>query len=138
MTKAKRTAVEQLKSLIDAYLRDLQEMPDDVVLDACGAADEHSRIFRDIVKAATEQAGKRRLIEARRALDKEVQLVEAAQEAVDLAEARRYLSEAANDHRITLAARDLREIPDEEVRRLYLQLKRLEELARVAKKDRNE
>lgn len=137
MTKAKRTAVEQLDSLIDAYLRDLQEMPDDVVLDACGPVDEHSRIFRDIAKTAIEQAGKRRLAHARRALDREVQLVEAP-DAGDLAEARRYLFEAANDHRITLAARDLREIPDEEVRRLYLQLRRLEELARLAKKNENE
>jgi hypothetical protein len=135
MTKAKRTAVEQLDRLIDAYLRDLQEMPDDVVLDACGP--EHSRMFRDIVKTAIEHAGKRRLMQARWALEKEAQLVKAP-DAVDLAEARRYLSEAANDHRITLAARDLREIPDEEVRRLYLQLRRLEELARLAKKDGNE
>ena len=42
---------------------------------------------------------------------------------VDVAAARQYLAEAANDQRITLAARELREVPDEEICRLYLQLK---------------
>ena len=46
---------------------------------------------------------------------------------VSVAEARQFIAQAQNDSRYTLAARKLGEMPDEEVLRLYLQMKRLED-----------
>lgn len=133
MTDKKRTPAKQLDNFVDAYLRDLVEMPDDAILEATSDVRGESTSFRDILNSAIEETGKRRMKVARRALQ---QLPRAdTTVTVDTAEARRYLAEAANDHRITLAARDLRELPDEEVHRLYLELKHLERLARGGKKD---
>jgi hypothetical protein len=133
MTDEKRTPAKQLDNFVDGYLRDLVEMPDDAVLEASSDARRESMSFRDILKAAIEETGKRRIKLARRALE---QLPPADTTIiVDTAEARRYLAEAANDNRITLAARDLKELPDEEVHRLYLQLKQLEKSARDGNKD---
>lgn len=130
MSDTKRTAVQQLDSLIDAYLKDLLELPDDVFLDDSAK----SSVFDELVKNATAEAGKRRLAQAKRDLASRARVADLKQP-VDLAEARRYLAEAANDSRITLAARELREVPDDEICRLYLQLKQLEAEARNGKKD---
>ena len=133
MTDKKRTSAKQLENFVDAYLRDLVEMPDDAILEATSDVRGESTSFRDILRSAMEETGKRRMKVARRALE---QLPPAdTTVTVDTAEARRYLAEAANDNRITLAARDLRELPDEEVHRLYLELKHLERFARDGKKD---
>ena len=130
MSDTKRTAVQQLDSLIDAYLKDLLELPDDVFLDDTAK----SSVFPELVKNAVAEAGKRRLAQAKRNLASRARVTDLEQP-VDLAEARRYLAEAANDSRITLAARELREGPDDEICRLYLQLKQLEAEARNSKKD---
>lgn len=130
MSDPKRTAVQQLDSLIDAYLKDLLELSDDVFLDDTA----QSNVFRELIKNATAKAGKRRLARAKRELENRARVAESNQP-VDVAMARRYLAEAANDNRITLAARELREVPDEEVCRIYLQLKQLEAQARNGKQD---
>lgn len=133
MSTAKRSVVEELDALIDAYLEDLQEVPEADLLAGPDRVEMQRANFDKLVKAATMEAGKRRLALAKRAL--------AAKsgnpmplEPIGLAEARRYIAEAANDARITLAARDLVEMPDEEVERLYRQLKELES-ARPPRKD---
>lgn len=120
MSDTKRTAVQQLDSLIDSYLKDLLELPDDVFLDDAARSVE----FHEVVKKAMAETGKRRLTRAKRELESRARVSES--NPVDVSEARRYLAEAANDNRITLAARELREVPDEEICRLYLQLKELE------------
>ncbi|SRR5581483_6203602 len=133
MTDAKRRPANQLDNLVEAYLSDLVELPDEAVLEARSPQIDETVSFRQILKAAIDEAGKRRLKQARRAVENlpsaETSTV------VDPAEARRYLAQAANDSRITLAARDLRDLPDEEVRRLYLQLKQLEQAARDGDKE---
>ena len=132
MSDPKRTAVEELDSLVDAYLKDLVEAPDEVFEDDIGHAVAESSTFRELVAAATVEAGKRRLLRARRELENSVRAVESDQR-VDLADARRYLAEAANDNRITLAARELNEVPDDEIIRIYLQLQQLEAQNRKGK-----
>jgi len=132
MSDPKRTAVEELDSLVDAYLEDLVEAPDDVFEDDTGHAVAESSVFHELVTAATVEAGKRRLLRARRELESSARAVESDRR-VDLAEARRYLAEAANDNRITLAARELNEVPDEEIIRIYLQLQQLEAQTRKGK-----
>jgi hypothetical protein len=133
MSTAKRSVVEELDALIDAYLEDLQEVPEADLLGDPNQVEMQRANFDKLVKSATAEAGKRRLALAKRAL--------AAKsgnpmplEPIDLAEARRYIAEAANDARITLAARDLVEMPDEEVERIYRQLKELDS-ARSPRKD---
>src|SRR4051812_17631652 len=100
MTDAKRTPVKQLDNLVEAYLSDLIELPDEAVLEARSSKKNESASFREILTAAIDEAGKRRLRQARRAVEKlpsaDTSIV------VDPSEARRYLAQAANDSRITL------------------------------------
>jgi hypothetical protein len=124
MSDPKRSPVKQLDSLVDAYLKDLLETPDDVFEDDAAHADPQSSAFREVVETAMVEAGKRRLLRARQQIERRAHVV-GPDQLVDLAEARRYLAEAANDNRITLAARELQEIPDEEVLRIYRQLQQL-------------
>ena len=125
MSTPKRSAAEQLDALIDAYLEDLQEVPESELLADPKRVEMQRATFDKLLKSATLEAGKRRLAHARAELaakSRDTKLPEP----IDLAEARRYLAEAANDARITLAARDLAEMPDEDVDRIYRQLKELE------------
>lgn len=133
MSTPKRSAVEQLDALIDAYLEDLQEVPESELLADPKQVEMQRATFDKLLKSATLAAGKRRLAHARfelAAKSRDTKLLET----IDLAEARRYIAEAANDARITLAARDLAEMPDEDVERIYRQLKELES-ARAPRKD---
>jgi hypothetical protein len=125
MTIQKRTAVEQLDALLDSFLEEWQELSADAIRLAPENEAIQSSIFRKIKSAAYVEAGKRRLARARQAVSTKSQ-APSSRQPIDLAEARRYLSQAANDARITLAARDLRDLPDDEVERLYWQLKELE------------
>jgi hypothetical protein len=133
MSTRKRSAIEELDALIDAFLEDLQEIPESDLLADAKQADMQRTNFDRLVKAASAEAGKRRLALANRALRAKSDKPELL-EPIDLAEARRYIGDAANDARITLAARDLVEMPDEEVERIYRQLKELEP-SRLPKKD---
>jgi len=125
MSTQKRSVVEQLDALIDAYLEDLQEVPESELLADPTQVETQRLAFEKLVEAATLEAGKRRLAYARRALAKKPWDARPL-EPIDLAEARRYIAEAVNDARITLAARELAEMPDEDVTRIYRQLKELE------------
>jgi hypothetical protein len=125
MTNPKRTAAEQLDSLLDAYLSDLLELPPEDVLADPGDPSGERKFFQNLVEKARAEAGKRRLAKAKAELGEKA-LITPTDQPVDIEVARRYIAAAANDKRFTLAARDLREIPDEEVIRLYLQLKHLE------------
>lgn len=133
MSSAKRSVIEELDALIDAYLEDLQEVSGMDLLADPNWVEMQRANFDKLVRAATVEAGKRRLALAKRALAAKPENPKPL-EPIDLAEARRYIAEAANDARITLAARDLVEMADEEVERIYRQLKELES-ARSLRKD---
>lgn len=123
MSESKRNAVERLQAFIDAYLESLQQQSEEELLGAPQAqAAERSR-FAKIVQAAKLEAGKRRLKAARRTLNQ--RSTEPGDEPIDVAEARRFIADAVNDPRFTLAARDLKEMSDEDVERIYRQLKDL-------------
>ena len=125
MSPDKRSPIEQLDALIDAYLEELQHTPDAEFLADSQLVELQSAKFDQLRKAAALEASRRRLGRAKRALAAKPRDVKSLAP-IDVAEARRYIAEAANDARITLAARDLVEMPDEEVKRLYWQLKELE------------
>jgi hypothetical protein len=125
MSNPNRNPVEQLQAFIEAYLDDLQEKTDAELLSDPTLAKTQAFRFSRLVSAAKVEVGRRRLSAARRAV--------AAQAGdprplppVDLVEARRFIAEAANEARITLAARDLVEMPDEDIERIYRQLKELD------------
>ncbi len=133
MSTQKRSAVEQLDALIDGYLDDLQEISESELLADQRQIEMQRVTFDKLVKNASLEAGKRRLAHARRALVAKSSEMKPL-EPIDLPEARRFIAEAANDARITLAARDLAEMPDEDVERIYRQLKELES-ARAPRKE---
>ncbi len=111
---------------LDALTDELIAMPDVQVLDGANAVAIQARGLTRLNKAKAE-AGRRRLATAkvRAAAARSQKSPEfAAQVPVEVA--RRYIASAANDNRYTLAARNLNEMSDEDVLRLYAQMKHLE------------
>lgn len=111
---------------LDALTDELIAMPDEQVLDGADAKAIQAAGLERLNNAKAE-AGRRRLETAKalaaaaRSQTGSVFVVQVPTE-----EARRYLASAANDTRYTLAARNLNEMSDEDILRLYAQLKRLE------------
>ena len=120
MSDRSSNAVARLQAFIDAYLEGIQQLPEEELLREQNAAEEHARFGR-IVQNAKRTAGQRRLAAARSTLDRRISASRAV-DPIDLVDARRVIAQAANDARITLAARQLSDMPDEEVERLYRQL----------------
>jgi hypothetical protein len=120
MSERSKNAVVRLQAFINAYLEGMQQLPEDELLKGQNVAEEQAR-FERIMQNAKRTAGQRRLAVARSALDRRTSATSVV-EPIDLAEARRVIGQAANDARITLAARQLDDMPDEEVERLYRQL----------------
>jgi hypothetical protein len=113
----------QLDQLLDVWFDELQRMPAQEVLAGESPADVRARAESRLARA-TQEAGRRRLVAARAAaaLDRARTPM-----AVSLAEARAYIARIIQDTNYTLAARQLDEMPEEEILRLYEQLRELEE-----------
>ena len=124
MSDTKSNDMQRLQAFIDAYLESLQRLPDEEVLSGNQSQLADATRFDVIVRRAKQAAGRRRLQGARRALD-ERSVRSACEETMDLAEARRFIAEAVNDGRFTLAARDLNNMSDEDVVRIYRQMRDL-------------
>jgi hypothetical protein len=122
MTKPKNP----FDNFTDALVDELIAMADDQVLDGLDPAAVQAEGL-EVLKAAKVEAGRRRLAAAKAGVAVSKVLRAAVGEpSVSVAEARRYLSQAANDSRYTLAARSLGDLSDDEVLRLYAQMKTLE------------
>lgn len=123
MTTKKSTPSDQF---LDALTDELIAMPDEQVLDGADAKAIQAVGLERLNKAKAE-AGRRRLAAAKAgAATARNQKTPGFVVHVPAEEARRYLASAANDTRYTLAARNLNEMSDEDVLRLYAQMKRLE------------
>ena len=129
------TKPSNFTNFLDALTQELIDMPDAQVLDGLDA-DELQRSAQALLKSARAEAGKRRLATAKAG----VSTLRSAPAAtsiqgltVSAAEARRFIEEAQNDSRYTLAARKLVEMSDEEVLRLYAQMRRLEDQEKADK-----
>ncbi len=113
--------------LLDTYVDELKAMSDEQAL---GGADPAAmeREGQAMLQRSCEAAGRRRLAAAREKLaqQKTSSTGQSAAPAVTAQAARRFLEQAANDRRFTMAARELQELSDDEVLRRYAQLKRLE------------
>lgn len=121
MIKAK----DEFENFLGTLTNELIEMPDAQVLDGIDPSIAKVEGLR-LLQAAKVRAGKARLVAAKagRAAGQTRTVAQVVH--VTPEEARRFIAQAANDGRYTLAARSLNDIPDDEALRLYNQLKSLE------------
>lgn len=113
--------------LLDTYVEELMAMSDEQALDGADPA-ALAREGIDFLQRARVEANRRRLAAARERIAGQT-AAPGARDAVPVVsaqQARRFLEQASNDSRYTMAARELREMSDEEVLRLYAQMKQLE------------
>lgn len=122
---ANEKLIMQLDNLFESYFLELRAMTDDEVLDGESPSAVKARAA-DMLKSAKAEAGRRRLATARAQMQKANIAVDDFAADVSIEQAKTYIAQVANDHRFTLAARKLGEMPDEEVMRLYQQIRRLE------------
>ena len=120
---------DRLSKLLDSFFDELQAMPDRDVL-----AGESPQAVRaraaDRLARATQEAGRRRLAAAR---IQAVHVNRAPVKPVSVQEARDYIARVIEDRHYTLAARQLEEMPESEILRLYEQLRELEDDAGPAR-----
>jgi|JI10StandDraft_1071094.scaffolds.fasta_scaffold1222978_2 hypothetical protein len=118
---------EAFDKLLDAYVEELISMSDEAALDGADPA-TMQREGLALLEKARSVTGARRLAAARAKLaqHKDQAVAAATASPVSAQEARRFLAQVANDGRYTLAARELKDMSDEEALRLYQQFKRLE------------
>jgi ElaB/YqjD/DUF883 family membrane-anchored ribosome-binding protein len=112
----------QLDQLLDAFFEELQKMPEREVLAGESAGEVRARAEARLARA-TQEAGRRRMVAARAEVARNTTRPSIA---VSISEARAYIARMIQDTNYTLAARQLEEMPDEEVLRLYDQLRELE------------
>jgi hypothetical protein len=114
---------DRVSKLLDNFFDELQAMPDRDVL-----AGESPQAVRaraaDRLARATQEAGRRRLAAAR---IQAVHVNRAPVKPVSVQEARDYIARVIEDRHYTLAARQLEEMPESEILRLYEQLRELED-----------
>jgi len=126
MTKPMKSA-DEFQTFLDSFVAELIAMPDDQILDAKNPEEVRARGLR-LLEAAKKEAGRRRMAAAKAQLQaRKGQPAAQDSEKLDIAQARQFLMQAQNDPRFTLAARKLGELSDEEIIRLYRQVKSLHE-----------
>ncbi|MGG1950260.1 hypothetical protein [Ralstonia solanacearum] len=112
-------------TFIESYMYELMAMSDDEMLAGQDAAEVKQRATARIA-AASRDAGRMRLAAAKaRAHQRQEVASSQSQPSASLEDVRAYIRQAANDGRVTLAARQLSEMSDADARRLYAQLKQL-------------
>jgi len=123
------TKPSNFNNFMDALTQELIDMPDEQVLEGRDVRELQAG-GQALLRSARAEAGKRRLAAAKAgvsALRNKPDTSNVQVLAVSAAEARRFIAEAQNESRYTLAARKLGEMSDDEVLRLYSQMKRLED-----------
>jgi hypothetical protein len=123
MTARKLTTEEQLDELMEACMQDLLALSPTEAANEFGPAQEDAAAFDAILEKASQEAGQSRLAVAKATIATRRQT--ALPVGIDIAMARRVVQQAANDPRITLAARDLHELSDEEIIRIFCQIEDL-------------
>lgn len=116
-------------NFVDALTQELINMADEQVLEGKDVAKLQASA-QALLKSARAEAGLRRLAAAKSgvaALRNRSATTSGHLLNVSVANARSFIAQAQNDSRYTLAARKLVEMSDEEVLRLYAQMKRLED-----------
>ena len=116
----------QIDQLLDACFEELQKMPDSEILAGESAGDVRARAEARLARA-TQEAGRRRFMAARAQAALERAKAGVAPSPVSVSDARAYIARIVQDNNYTLAARQLEEMPESEVLRLYEQLRELED-----------
>lgn len=117
---------DELRKFLQTQLEELLEMSDEEILE--GSDPEVLKIEGNaMIAAAKAKLGSKRMADAKAAM-----LIKKASNipimgAVNIDEARAYLQAAANDSRITIAARSLGEMSDEDIIRMYTQINKLQQ-----------
>lgn len=131
------TKPSNFNNFVDVLTQELIDMPDEQVLEDKDVAQLQAGA-QALLTSARAEAGRRRLAAAKagaHALQSRPSTSNAQVLGVSATEARRFIAEAQNDSRYTLAARKLGEMSDEEVLRLYSQMKRLEDVGNEGRDD---
>lgn len=119
------TPKNEFITFIDTLVDELIETSDEQVLEGLNPAAIQAEGLR-LLNAAKAEAGRSRLAAAKAGYAALKTRPALAAVAVSVEEARRFLAEARNDERFTLAARNLGELSDDEVLDLYRKLKALQ------------
>jgi hypothetical protein len=119
---------------LDSYLHELMATPDSEILEGTSEAAERVIGLKILDKARTG-AGKRRMDSAKAGLAQSVVHINSAKAPASAAAARAYLAERYGDKYLTLAARNLGELSDDDILSLYSKLLYLEEQSRKSKSD---
>lgn len=114
-------------SFLESYMYELVSMSDEEILEGQDV-DEITRRAANLVAAANRDVGRKRLAVAKARLRKQDEAL-ASSFSASLDEMKAYIREVAatNDGRFTLAARQLSEMSEADTRRLYTQIKQLED-----------
>jgi hypothetical protein len=114
---------DRVSKLLDSFFEELQAMPDEDVLAGESPQAVRARAAERLARA-TQEAGRRRMAAAR---IQAVHVNRAPVKPVSVQEAREYIARVIEDRNYTLAARQLEEMPDSEILRLYEQLRELDD-----------
>jgi|ERR1700733_4620449 len=120
-----KTYAEQLNALWDAVLEDLNSMSERDALDGEDPAQISVRSRKRLERVVVE-AGRRRMAAAKHTLNCLARVSPSTYRVPSLPEAREYITKIIRNSRYTLAARQLEELSEEEILRLYRQLQELE------------
>lgn len=110
---------------LESYMHELMSMSDDEILEGedVNAINERANAR---ITAANREAGRKRLAVAKARRQNQGDAV-AVQSSASLDEIKAYIRDAANDGRVTLAARQLSDMSEADIRILYSQLTQLRE-----------
>ncbi|WP_154233028.1 hypothetical protein [Burkholderia pseudomallei] len=113
-------------SFLESYMYELMSMSDEEILEG-EDIDAVKQRAANRIAAANRDAGRKRLAAAKTRLQRQDNPA-ASESSASLDEMKAYIREAAaaNDGRFTLAARQLSEMSEADTRRIYAQLKQLE------------
>ncbi|WP_354678497.1 hypothetical protein [Cupriavidus plantarum] len=109
---------------IETYMDELMSMSDEEILEGQNV-DEVKRRAAQRIASASAEAGKRRLAAAKQRVQQGRDTSSQSQGTVSIEVVRAFIRQAANDGRVTLAARQLSEMSDADALRLYSQLQQL-------------
>ncbi len=115
----------EFNNFMDAFVDELIATPDDKILEGLDPTAVRNKGL-SLLEAAKTKARRSRLAAAKAGYAALKSKPAMASQSVSAEEARRFLAQAANDRRFTLAARNLGELSNEEAIALYTKLKSIE------------
>lgn len=117
---------DELRKFFQTQLEELLDMSDEEILE--GSDPEVLKLEgMAMIAAAKAKIGGRRMAAAKAAMALKKASPSPTIGTINIDEARAYLQAAANDSRITIAARSLGEMSDADIVRMYNQLKKLQQ-----------